>query len=298
MIDSISFRIPGERVPELQKIKMYAENYYKGYLNNLRVTQFSDSVFCTGSIAKYLQGNNVMPLTRRAVSDALGKLENQTGWDLKKAELYQIEIGATLQVQNPPCMYLASWGNIPRFTKQTYQKKELETVSYIQNDRTFTGYDKRIETEEKGGEIPSIYSGAELLRIELRYKKALKKRIGRSLNPWDIADRELYMELVQRWQDFYFNIPKGRIPVLDVTGGVSPKDIDNILKAYGLQSLGYDTAAGFIGTLERRKALGRVQAIRTRKAIREAAGDNKISCADNLTAELDARVREVCVYAR
>lgn len=295
MIDSISFKIPGVKAPKLEKIKMYGESYFRGYLDNLRVIQFSDGVYCIGSIAKYLQGNNVTPLTRRAVSDALGKLENQTGWDLKKAELYQVEIGATLQVQNPPCMYLASWGNIPGFVKQTYQRKELETVSYTQTERSFTGYDKRKETK---GEIPAIYSGAELLRIELRYKKALKKRIGRSLNPWDIADRELYMELVQRWQDFYFNIPKGRIPVLDVTGGVSPKDVDNILKAYGLQALGYDTVNGFIGTLERRKALGGVQASRTRKAIRETAGDNKISCADNLTAELDARVREVCVYAR
>ena len=86
--------------------------------------------------------------------------------------------------------------------------------------------------------------------------------------------------------------------VLDVSGGVSPKDIDNALRAYGLQSLGYDNASGFIGTLERRGMLGRVQAARARKAIREAAGDSKISHADNLTAELDARVREVSVYAR
>jgi hypothetical protein len=195
-------------------------------------------------------------------------------------------------------MYLASWGSIPRFTKHTYQKKELETVQYKNNARSFTGYDKRLEAEGRGVEIPAIFSGAELIRLELKYKKGLKKRLGRPLNPWDLADRATYTELVNRWQDFYFRIPKGRVPVLDVSGGVSPKDIDNALKAYGLQSLGYDNASGFIGTLERRGMLGRVQAARARKAMRDAAGDSKISHADNLTAELDARVREVSVYAR
>ena len=298
LIDSISFRVPGERAPTLDKIIVQGEHYSRGTLKNLQITQNPDGVFCRGSIAKYLQGNNVMPLTRQGVSEALSKLENQTGWNLKKAELYQIEIGTTLQVQNPPCMYLAGWGNLPRFTKQMYQNKELETVSYIQGSRAFTGYDKRIEAEKKGAEVPAIFSGAELIRLELSYLKGLKRRIGRQLCPWDIADRDLYMELVQKWQDFYFSIPKGRIPVLDITGGIKPKDIDNILRAYGLQALGYDTASGFIGSLERQGHLGRVQATRARKAILEAARDNKVSCADNITAELDARVREVCAYAR
>jgi len=85
-----------------------------------------------------------------------------------------------------------------------------------------------------------------------------------------------YTELVHRWQDFYFRIPKGRIPVIDITGRISPKDLDNALKGYGLQALGYDTYAGFISTLEARGKLGRVQADRARKAAREAAGDTRV----------------------
>lgn len=298
MIDSISFRVPGGYAPDLENRTVYREDYFRGMLGNMRVIQSPDGVYCTGSLARYLQGSNVLPLTRRTVEDALGKLEGATGWDLKRAELFQVEIGTTLQVENPPCMYLASWGSVPRFTKGAYMKKELETVQYKNNTRSFTGYDKRLEAEGHGVEIPAIFSGAELIRLELKYKKGLKKRLGRPLTPWDLADRATYTELVNRWQDFYFRIPKGRVPVLDVSGGVSPKDIDNALRAYGLQSLGYDNASGFIGTLERRGMLGRVQAARARKAMREAAGDSKISHADNLTAELDARVREVSVYAR
>jgi hypothetical protein len=298
MIDSISFRVPGGRAPDLENVKAYREDYFRGTLGNMRITQYPDGAYCTGSLATYLQGSNVLPLTRRTVVDALRKLETETGWDLKKVELNQIEIGTTLQVQNPPCLYLASWGNMPRFVKQTYQKKELETVTYFTGARSFTGYDKRKQGESTGQEIPAIFSGAELIRLELKYKQGLKARLGRSLTPWDLADRATYTELVKQWQAFYFRIPKGRVPVLDVTGGISPKDLDNALKGYGLQALGYDTYSGIISLLERRGNLGRVQAGRAREAARNIAADNRISQAEGLTAELDARVREVATYAR
>lgn len=298
MIDSISFRVQGGNAPDLENMTMYREDYFRGKLGPLRVTQYPGGVYCTGSIAAYLQGNNVVPLTRRAVEDALGKLEIQTGWNLKQAELNQIEIGSTLQVQNPPCLYLASWGNLPRFTKQTYQKRQLETVTYFTGARSFSGYDKRKQGESKGQEIPAIFSGSELIRLELKYKRGLKQRLGRTLTPWDLADRGTYTDLVKQWQAFYFRIPKGRVPVLDVTGGISPKDLESVLKGYGLQALGYDTYSSFISQLERRGSLGRVQAGRAREAARQVAADNRISQADGLTAELDARVREVAVYAR
>jgi hypothetical protein len=298
MMDSISFRVPGGKAPDLEKVTTYRDDYFRGQLGNMRITQYPDGAYCTGSLATYLQGGNVLPLTRRSVEDALGKLETETGWDLKKAELKQVEIGSTLQVQNPPCMYLASWGNVPRFVKRTYQKRELETVTYSTEARSFTGYDKQKQGGSRGQVIPSLFSGAELIRLELKYKRGLKQQLGRSLTPWDLAERETYTELVRHWQEFYFRIPKGRVPVLDVTGGISPKDLDNVLKGYGLQALGYDTYSGFVSLLERRGNLGRVQAGRAREAARQIAADNRISQADGLTAELDARVREVAVYAR
>lgn len=294
MIDNVSFCIQGGKAPELDNLRMIRDDYYRGTLGTLTVIQNPDGVYCTGSIAKYLQGENVTTLTRRAVGDALSKLEAASGWDLHRAELKQIEIGSTVQVKQPPCFYLASWGNVPRFTKQTYQKKDLETVSYFTGERLFSGYDKRAESKK----IPAIFSGAELIRLELKYKKALKRHLKRTLTPWDLADRETYTGLAKRWQGFYFEIPKGRAAVLDITDGLSPKDLDNALKGYGLQALGYDTYSSFITSLEKRGTLGRVQADRARKAAREVSQDNRISEADGLTQELDSRVREVAAYCR
>lgn len=293
MIDGISFALAGEKVPKLENVVKYRDDYYRGKLENLTVKQYPDGVYCTGSIAKYLSGENVSTLSRHGVKEALSKLEAATGWDLKRAELKTLEIGATFPVKYPPCNYLASWGNLPHFTKSTYQKKALETVTLFTGQRSFTGYDKRAEAKE----IPAIFSGAELIRLELKYKKALKQYLGK-LTPWDLADKEIYTGLVKRWQDFYFAIPKGRVAVLDITDGISPKDIDNAVRVHGLQSLGYDNYAGFIATLEDKGTLGVVQAMRARKSARDLAGNTLISEADGLTQELDARVREQTAYAR
>lgn len=298
MIDSISFWVPGGEAPDLEAVEQYPGERYRGKLGTMRITQNPGGAYCTGSLASYLQGENVIPLTRRGVEDALGKLERETGWDLKRAELKQVEIGSTLQVQKAPALYLAGWGPVPRFVKRTYQRQALETVSYTTGARSFTGYDKRKQGESMGKEIPAIFSGAELLRLELKYKRGLKQWAGQALTPWDLADRAIYTRLVRHWQAFYFRIPKGRIPVIDTTGGISPKALDGALKAYGLQALGLDTYAGFIAMLERRGELGKVQAGRARRAAREAVKDERISQADDLTDELDSRVREAATYAR
>lgn len=298
MIDSVTFRVPGGNAPDLEQVTRWRDDFFRGQLGNLRVTQYPDGIACTGSLAVFLQGNNVLPLTRQGVEESLRKLETETGWELSRAVLTQIEVGTTLQVKNPPAWYLESWGPLPRFGKMDYRRRVLETVTYRTEARSFSGYDKRKQAMNSGQEIPALFSGAELIRLELKYKRGLRGRIGRVLTPWDLADRTTYSELVRRWQDFYFQIPKGRVPVIDTSGRISPRDVDAALKAKGLQVLGYDTVNGFIADLEARGKLGRVQADRARKALRESARDTRISEPDSLTDELDCRVREVSVFAR
>jgi len=297
MIDSISFWLPLGIAPDLSNRQASGEGF-RGSLGNMRVTQRPEGIYCTGSIARYFQGNNILPLTRRSLEDALRKLEKDSGWDLKQAELRQVEVGTTLPVKKAPSQYLESWGPLARFKKTTHQGNELETVIYRTGERSFTGYDKAKEAESTGQEIPFILSGAELIRLELKYKKGLKKRFDRVLNPWDLADRAIYSELVNRWQAFYFRIPKGKIPVIDTTGGISPKDLDKALKLWGLEAMGKDKYLGAVAVLEREGKLGRVQAMRARGLVKEAAKETRVSMPDTLTAELDSLVRQTACMAR
>ena len=286
MIDRISFSVPGGVAPELENVTSSWGNQFKGSLKNMTVIQSPEGVFVTGSIAKYLQGENVTPLNRRTVKEALALLASDTGWDLSKAELKQIEVGTTLPVSRPPSDYLNNWGVVPRFKKMTCQRRFLETVTYSTGNRSFSGYDKRAESKM----IPPIYSDNNLIRLELKYKRGLKSYFHKTLSPLDLIDQEIYKILIQKWQDFYFSIPKGRKPVLDISGIVTPKDLDKILRLSGMKAFG-DRYIGFINTLEEKGILGRVQAGRARKTAREIWSDPKISEPDDYTFELDSLVR-------
>ena len=99
MIDSISFRVPGGYAPDLENRTVYREDYFRGMLGNMRVIQYPDGVYCTGSLAGYLQGSNVLPLTRRTVEDALGKLEGATGWDLKRLNCFRLKLGLPFRLK-------------------------------------------------------------------------------------------------------------------------------------------------------------------------------------------------------
>ena len=297
MVDRISFTLPGGAVPELENMKISWDGSSRGTYKNMRIIQSPDRIFCSGSVAKYLQGENVSPLTRSTVKEAISKIERDTGWDLHKAELKEVEIGATLPVKEPVSEYLSSWGIVPRFTKNTYhQKNTFETVLYKTVNRSITGYDKRAEAKE----IPGIYSDSELLRLELRLKKkaVIYDIFKRSLTPWDLTYKAVYNKLVKLWKDFYFSIPKGRIPILDVTDGASPKDLDNILKLIGIQTVGEDRFLSYVSTLEKKGIYGQTQASRARKTARDILKNKHISEPDIFTRELDSKVRAQVAYIR
>lgn len=288
----VAFTVSNRLSPELDNLRPLGNDSFIGNLENLRVIHRPDGIYCSGSIVKYLQGENVTTLTLKTVKEALLKLEDITGWDLKETELKQVEIGATIPVKLPACYYLASWGTIPRFLKHTYQRNTLETITFSTKDRSFTGYDKKLESNN----IPSIYSGTELIRLELRYKRALKRRMKQKLSLWDLTDKNVYLTLVSHWRDAYFSIPKSREVILNTTENISPKDLDNALKLYGLQQIGIDNYLILINSLAQRGTLGAVQAGRSRKNIRDLEKDPRISQPAGLIKELDAKVRAQAVY--
>ena len=175
MIDLIAFFIPETGTPKLDNFELNWGGSYRGNYKNLKMIQFPDRIYCRGSLAKFLQGENVSTLSRKGVIEALEKLEYETGWNLKKAELKQLEIGCTIPVDHSVNDYLKNWGRVPRNKLRTYQGKTIESVTNTTGNRSFIGYDKKHEAR---GKVPSIFSGMELLRLELKYKKQLKNYLG------------------------------------------------------------------------------------------------------------------------
>lgn len=296
MIDSISVYLPDARAPldRLDGVRpLRGEGTYSGRLDGLRIIQGRTAVFIQGSLPKYLRGQNTLPLTRQTFRDALGKLEGQTGLDLKAGLVYRLEIADTLPVKEAPVNYLASWGPVPRCNRHTWGNGQ--TVTYATRTRSFSGYDKGAETAPDG--MPEPLGGVYGLRLELSIKKGMRRLMGHVVNPWDLTEPETYGQLVQAWGRFYFRIPKRREVVLNMEK-MTPKKYERTLAALGLAALGLDRAESIVRSGVQAGQVDKLTASRIRARLRELNADRTVTIGDALTEEVDAQVRGVMRFAR
>jgi DNA-binding Lrp family transcriptional regulator len=111
-----------------------------------------------GSLAKYLNDENITPLSRKEVKQAIKKLEQDIGLSLKDAIVCSVEFGTSIIVKEKPFEYLKlfgytnrlarhiiSNGNINRTVRREVSTcKGVETVIYTTKNGShgFIGYDK------------------------------------------------------------------------------------------------------------------------------------------------------------
>jgi len=291
MVDSIGISLPDAYMPSdrLSGLRpLDWEGSYFGTFGGLRITQGRKGVYIRGSLPKYLKGENALPLDRQGFRESLRKLEAESGLDLKAGMVYQLETGCTLPVNEPPREYLASWGPLPRFKKNSFGNGE--TVMLTNRGRSFSGYDKGDEMAPDT--LPCLFEGSYALRLELRWKSGIRRLYGRILSPWEASEPEPYGQAIEAWADFYFKIPKRREVCLAMDG-MTPSRFKETLAAFGLQSLGLDPAESIIRDGQAYGALNRRNASRIRRDLRELARNERISDTGRLTAEIDEKVRAV-----
>ena len=129
----------------LERSYKYSSNTYKGYIGNLKVYKNPNSLIIYGSLPKYFQGENITPLTREKIKQAVEKLEQDIKLDLGNAVICSVEFGTSIVTQRKPFEYLDFFGYTPISTRVEYSKRTgIETVCYTTNTGAFEfiGYDK------------------------------------------------------------------------------------------------------------------------------------------------------------
>jgi hypothetical protein len=89
MIDNVCIKIPrknNEGILEHISDKWHKDIYtYSGHIRNMGIYISLGSIIIPGSLAKYLNGENVSMLTREQGRESIEKLELETGLDLSPA---------------------------------------------------------------------------------------------------------------------------------------------------------------------------------------------------------------------
>jgi hypothetical protein len=173
-----------------------------------------DSIVIHGSLAKYLNGENVSNLTLQQVEEAIQKLENEIGLDLDTAIVKMVECGISVITNEQPSEYLKLFGYPARYTRHEYATMTgVETVTYSTETGAyqFTGYNKVLEVKRKKKQsIPALLEEANILRLEYKIvsRRGIKARFGRDLTAYDLFNPVIYRELQNLFIEAYQTIPK------------------------------------------------------------------------------------------
>lgn len=212
------------------------ENTIKGHIKNIIVFQNLNGCVLQGSIAKYLNNENITPLTIEQCKQAVLLLQNDTGLDFSGAVVKSLEVGTSIVLEHNVSEYLSLFGyiNNSKYKRvETSTSTGLESFSY----RTKTGgfsfscYDKIQEMKDrhKQDTIPNLYQGSNVLRLELKILKrqAIRGLFGKDLTPLELYEKGTISVLKKQFATFYNSIQKmGRNIYIDTSKNLTPAKLE------------------------------------------------------------------------
>ena len=142
--------------------------------NGMRCVVNEYGISLKGSIPKMYQGNNIEILERKDIYLAFDKIGNEFKIPIGKAKMTRLDIGSCFVMKYPPELYYPYLGKARYFERKPYP----ESIRYENKSRAFVFYDKVIQSNKAGEEIPEKYWGKEIMRVELRYLKKVERNLN------------------------------------------------------------------------------------------------------------------------
>ncbi|NIQ08084.1 MAG: hypothetical protein GWO20_20920, partial [Candidatus Korarchaeota archaeon] len=176
--------------------KVTGECLESGYMENLLVKVSGNSVTICGSLSKFVNGNNVERLTRKATELAIEKLSDLLKLSLHQANVYRLDVAETLILKRPVREYLGLLGD-SRYYDRCPQGKRSLLYRSDQRAKAFYGKIHEMHSKKKGENIPEVFQGRNALTYELRFLKRLARQFKRkAVKASDLFEQNFYIQAV------------------------------------------------------------------------------------------------------
>jgi hypothetical protein len=274
------------------KPKHYAgENYYQGYLGNLRVTLFENRLTIKGSIWLYWKGNQLEAMSLIEARQAIEQLSNILRLPIGKAEVTRFDITANIETNYKPATYFNYLGKA-----NNYKRLEQDNgLYYRKGTNQVLLYDKIREIKRKRKQlIPKNYENHHLLRYEFIFKKEISDQFNvASITAGTLLEESFYEKAREKWAAAYFSIQKER-ELGNLLQAVT--NVKSFLKYLGFAGV---KAIGGVYKLHQFIKQGKIEEIWDRqvsnslaKKLNEIAEDPYNTTTSPLIAELDFKISQ------
>ena len=309
MYDTVHFLINKHEIPNkelnalIEQLKNCPTTYdtktdemlnIRGNFKNLKIEINNYTLKISGSLPKFLLGNNIEILTCSQVKEAITKISQELGVDIRKAKVVRLDISACFFMKNKVEDYFPILDSRKSLKRSNIKK---ETLMFINKSKEKTKhimlYDKTKEMEDKGSEIPDRYKNKNILRYEIQIFKRIKKELGISELTADLLfDKQFYNNAIEYLIKEYERIEKK--PTINF-GAIdksqkSKEIVDNIL-IMSLFELSKNKLQETLDNLSKEGVIkNKASKYRIKKMILDRCKRGKFVEDDSLKLELDKKI--------
>jgi hypothetical protein len=220
---------------------------------------------------------------------AILQIENTLGVSLQDAIFYKAEFAFNFALKHSPKTYAPIFGKHPNYDLPSIVHG---SVYYDHKSKQFKFYDKGADMQAKKMKIPPLLQTVNIGRLEVKFKKNVKRQIGFN-TIGELLDPRFYGLILDRWYTEYQNILK----LAQYDGKWRFSSVSQMVN-YGFnewcQTKGYNVVYNLI---EQEKGKGTISNIRMASRMRGRLNDSFKSTStieeESLIEELDQAV-EYC----
>jgi hypothetical protein len=306
MFDNITlklYKLPRNYIPceNVEVIFRSDVNTFRGKIRNMGIYKNLNCLIIYGSLAKYLQGENITPLNKEKVKQAIEKLEQDIGLNLNNSVVASAEFGTSIITKEKPFEYLGLFGYVNRLKRSEISERTgVETITYFSRTGSFefVGYDKVKEMLDKKQDIPPLFAKSNVLRLEyrIRKKRGIEAKFKGGLSAYSLFDKEVYNKFQRLFFDTYKSIDKmGQLVYADKSKKITPAKFRILQAEQYRQSFPKDYRY-FIQQLKASGKLSFKDLERIRAENHKWGNDIHILEQSTLIKELDALVYDRVMY--
>lgn len=267
-----------------------------GELRNMRVTVNENGVKIKNSLTKYFINSNIHNLSRKHTEEAIECLSDELSLPVKEASVIGLDYAKNIFLKQDVTSYLQYLGEISRYNR--YQSKR--GINYKIAERELAIYDKVAEMKSHREQVPPMFEGRNVMRIEKRYRSKLASYFNMPVvTGADLYEEHFYIGVLKDWLSDYNRIGKLNNTLVDMSGVTTKKELYSMGVLALVQMQGGEQAAiKQVQERQRNGELTKKQALDLRTAIKQSSGLVIASKDNELIRELDEKVKEAVCYYR
>lgn len=271
-----------------------------GSIDGLKVSVNSGGLSIIGSLSKFYNKDNILPLNRASTGDAIEMLSDRLHLDMNLARITSLEFGTHFPMKEPVPRYIDLMGDAPRLKRFRCTENTLYYRSNGKNEyKVHTFYDKGAEMAKRGCIMPNGLQWANLLRYELRFNRQLAQQLkADEVTGASLHDRYFYKSMIDRYCEVYFSINKSRTLRINIMSEIKTvSDAFDVMVARLINNGNQAEISAFMNELKQSKVFTDPKNYSRLKAkIKSIASKVELTETNELINELDNEIKNIGSY--